>query len=336
MEEYQKLTIVSTGGTGTNINNLSFDLAFIKELKKNFDVELGFDSFHINNISLNIEEGANNLKFEEDRIGVSILGATAIITPGFYTVDDLYAELKAKMDLVSPWGMKYFWSSDALGRPVCTDNKPIGTHIFRFLQDGATSVLPDIGFEDEDGVFGDPQVGDFIITSILDNKILRCDTNLIKSQNYDTILNSSTNTLFDNVKFSTQGGTVDSIDFYNQNIIYYPSNLSNRSNFRVKFVYATDPTTPFPFRGNSTYCLVLVYRTKMKQSVLEKLKYVNMKDIKDIVGRLLELELRKVQEKEEKEANKKGTVLKLKPNNKKKTTAVVKEVLDKKAKKVKK
>lgn len=282
------LVVKSKTGKGSSLADLSYNIHHIHNLKKDYDIQIGLRSFHLNDILFEIIAGQNTIQWYEIKYPLpgDIRIATTTLTPGFYTKTQFVALLETAMKNFSLHGITYFVTFSSSNRVIITTNKAPTDKQFLINNTGPDSAWNVIGFN----------VGlqtTYATTITADNRAfyddaLRLDiyTNLIRSNNYSTFAGSNTNQIIADLDVKNPGVTSDYYHFFDSTPAMFEASDSNSKTFYIKF-YNCETNKLVEFTAGATYEISFIVRQKYKAALIRKSMTITKGEIVAIVQELM-------------------------------------------------
>lgn len=278
------LMVNSKDGKGTDLNYLTYNLFMIKQMKKDYDLQIGLRSLRISDIRFEIVAGYNVIDWQEIRYATSeIRNCTATLTAGFYTKEALITELELQMKNNSQHLITYFVTFTIENRIVITSNKAPGDKQFSITNPDEFSGWNVLGFDIGNTDFETVHTADE--RSFYDQKLrININTNLIASNNYSTCENNTTNEILCSLIVTSDN--VDNYDFYDNSPVMFESSCLNSSSFYIKF-YNCHTRKLQEFTNGTSYEMTFMIRQKYKAALIRKSMMITKGEIVAIVQELL-------------------------------------------------
>lgn len=282
------LIIRSRYGKGSSISDLTYNIKYLKTLQKEYDIQIGLKSFHLNDILFEIIVGQNNIQWYEIKYPLpgDIRISNAVLTPGFYTKSQLILLLETEMKNNSQHGITYFVSFNSENRIIITTNKAPTDKQFLINNTGVNSAWSLLGFEvGLQTTYVTTLTGEFRIFYD-DNVKIDIYTNLIKSSTYSVCENTTTNQIIADLDITSPGETRDYFHFYDNFPTFFEASDLNGSSIYIK-MYNCLTEKLHDFRVGASYEISFIIRHKFKASIIRKSMTITKTEIVGIVQELL-------------------------------------------------
>lgn len=305
------LFLYSKHGTGT-LNNLTYNLKFLKQLQKDYDLLIGLREIHINENLIEILATRATIQWVEIKYPSDIRNCTATLATGYYTIPQLIGELEAKMKAASIHTIIYTVTFDINGFMNITTNK-VATDKQFVIDASINNAWQDLGFE--------IRIQTQYVTTIKSdfrlyyNPSIKLDisTNLIKPTSYSTVENNFNNTIISEIDVTNPLIPNDFFNIYIENPTFVEANTLNSQSFYIKFTN-TGTSTLFTFKGGTTYSLTFVIRQKYKASIIRKSLTITKKEIIELVQQMVKEKEKAIKKNVEKKLIEKKTIKPKKAN----------------------
>lgn len=278
------LMVNSKDGKGTDLNYLNYNIFHIKQMKKDYDLQIGLRSLRISDILFEIIAGQNTIEWHEIKYPSDVRIATTTLTPGFYTKTQFVTLLETAMKNFSLHGITYFVTFTSENRVIITTNKAPTDKQFLINNTGVDSAWNVIGFDV--GLQTDYAT---VITgdnrAFYDEKLrININTNLIASNNYSTCENNTTNEILCSLIITSDN--VDNYNFYDNSPVMFESSCLNSSSFYIKF-YNCHTRQLQEFTNGTSYEMTFIVRQKYKAALIRKSMTITKAEIVAIVQELM-------------------------------------------------